>query len=374
MPIPLQRDPEVTAKAVATWLEGVVAGAHDVRISNLCAPPTSGFSNETILADASWTDADGQRRTDELVVRVKPTGYKVFMESDFDLQHRLLGVLDRDSPVPVPPLLFVEPDPGPLGAPFFVMRKVAGNAAPDRPPYNEEGWLADATPEHRRLVWRSAIDALVAVHNIPPETVAFLAKPELGPTGFDQIFEYWRRSFAWAAHGDEFRIAAAALDWMESNLPADRPTSLSWGDARIGNMLFEDGQVRAVVDWEMLSLGGAEMDLGWWLFLDQFHSFDVPRLEGLGSRAETIELWEAGTGRAATNLDWYEVFAGFRFAIVLMRIEEMFHTFGIPGSDAAPSGPAPAPATTSSRPEPDNAVLRLLAGKLDIEPPRPLPR
>jgi aminoglycoside phosphotransferase (APT) family kinase protein len=356
VPLPTQRDFDVTSKAIAGWLERAVEGARDVSIADLCVPATSGFSNETIMADLAWTAADGERAGESVAIRVKPMGYKVFMEADFEAQHRLLTVLDRETPVKVPPMLWYEEDESVLGAPFFVMRKVPGQPAPDQPNYNQGGWLFEASPEVRRRCWRNAIDALVTVHSVPTETVAFLVKPELGATGFDQIFEYWRRSYEWAAEGGEYRIAAAALEWMEANRPAEKPTALSWGDCRIANMLFHEGDVQACLDWEMLSLGGHQMDLGWWLHLDDFHSFSTPRLEGLGGRSETIELWEEGTGEKATDLHFYEVFAGFRFAVVLMRIASMAEDLGFARGDMARNNP----------------VTHLLARYLDIEPPPPL--
>lgn len=357
MPIPTERDEAATTAAIATWLSDTVEGARDIAVTGLAVPDGSGFSNETLLCTASWS-AGGEHVTEDLVVRVKPTGYQVFLESDFELQYRLLTVLDRETAVPVPPILWFEEDDAVLGAPFFVMRRVPGRAAPDAPPYNQEGWLADLEPRERRTLWEAAVDALVAVHRVPTEQVEFVGKPELGDTGLDQIFEYWRRSFEWAARGEEYRIAATTLEWLEANVPSERPTALSWGDARIGNILFHEGAVEAVVDWEMLSLGGHQMDLGWWLFLDSFHSFDVPRLEGLGTRAETIERWEAGTGERATDLAWYEAFAGFRFAVVLMRIGQMYESFGVSREDRGDM-------------ERNNPVLHLLARQLDLEPPVP---
>lgn len=357
MPIPTERDEAATTAAIAAWLADTVEGATDVTVGALAVPDGSGFSNETLLCSASWT-VGGERVDEDLVVRVKPMGYQVFLESDFERQYRLLTVLDRETEVPVPPILWFEEDESVLGAPFFVMRRVPGQAAPDAPPYNQEGWIADLSPAQRRRMWEAAVDALVTVHQVPTDLVDFVGKPELGETGFDQIFEYWRRSFEWAARGEEYRIAAATLEWLEAHVPTVRPTALSWGDARIGNILFHDGQVEAVVDWEMLSLGGHQMDLGWWLFLDAFHSFDVPRLDGLGSREETIERWEAGTDERATDLEWYEAFAGFRFAVVLMRIGQMYESFGVSREDRGDM-------------ERNNPVLHLLARQLDLEPPRP---
>jgi aminoglycoside phosphotransferase (APT) family kinase protein len=357
MPIPAQRDLDESRSALQTWLAAKIPEATEVTVSALSVPEGSGFSNETLLADITWRTPH-QEKSDSLVIRVKPTGYQIFLEADFELQYRLLAVLDADTDVPVPPTLWFETDESVLGAPFFVMRRVPGRAAADRPPYNESGWLFDATPEERRRLWERAVDALIAVHRVPTETVAFLAKPELGDTGFDQTLTYWQRSFEWAKRGLPNPVGDAALEWLLANLPATRPTALSWGDARVGNILFHEGAVTAVLDWEMLSLGGHEMDLGWWLFLDDYHTIDVPRLPGLGDREETIARWEAGTGETAGDLLWYEIFAGFRFVIVMMRLSQMFESWGVKVS-------------TPDDSETNNQVTRLLAAKIPGTPAFP---
>ncbi|MCW2894966.1 MAG: aminoglycoside phosphotransferase [Actinomycetia bacterium] len=356
MPIPSKRDIDQVTRALSAWLANRLDDcAGDVVITGISAPASSGFSNETWIIPASWTDAAGKRLSEEFVVRVEPTEHQVFLEADFGRQHRLISMLDRDTDLPVPPMLWLEEDPGVFGAPFFVMRKVPGAPAPDQPSYNAAGWLADYGPEERHAVWTKAVDMLVRVHQVPVDTVAFLDRPELGATGFDQEFTAARRYYEWAAAGGRTsRIIEATYDWLERNLPQRRPTALSWGDARIGNMLFADGNVRAVLDWEMASLGGHEMDLGWWLFLDRFHNLLAPRLDGLGTAEETIARWEAGTGEQALDLEWYEVFAGFRFAIVMKRIAHLA------GSDSEDS-------------ERNNPVLHMLARQLDLAPPGELP-
>lgn len=349
MPIPMQRSEADIGDALAQWIPIVEPDARDVIVRNLSAPLASGFSNETIFADLHWVTKGGARRDESVVVRVKPTGYRVFLESDFDVQRAVMRALHDHGTVPVPLILWSDDDPDVFGAPFFVMRRVEGVPVPDRPPHYEAGWLLAASPPERRVVWESAIGALVSVHRVPLSVVSFVGKPGLGTSGFEQLLEYWRRSFEWAAAGRELRIARAALTWLEGNIPADRATALSWGDSRMGNMLFHQGKVSAVIDWEMVSLGGPLVDLGWWLFFDAYASVSVPRLEGLGSRAETIERWEAGTGVAARDLRWYEIFAAFRFALVLQRMADM--------TEASPS-------------QPDNKVLRLLAAWLDVAPPQ----
>ena len=234
------------------------------------------------------------------------------------------------------------------------MRRINGKAPADVPPYLTEGFLFDASPERRRTLWQNAMDAMIKVHSVPVEQVKFLDKPELGETGFDQIFEYWRRSYEWSARGAAQPVADYAWKWMNENMPTERPTELSWGDARLGNMMFDldTFAVTGVLDWEMLSLGGPSMDLGWWLFLEDFQAHGLQSLEGLGTREETVAYWEAGTGKKVTDLHWYEVFAGFRFACVMMRIIQMY---GEPGDEPSPY-------------ELDNPVTRVLAQKLGIHP------
>lgn len=355
MPIPEMRDLTVARKVLRDWLADQLPDATGVEISELTAPGGTGFSNETLIFDATWHEGD-DRHERGLVVRVKPTGYQLFLEADFEQQYRLLKLLDDSTEVPVPPMYWFEDDAAVLGAPFFVMGKVDGKAPTDNPAYNQEGWLFDATPEQRATLWHSAMASFAKVHN-PSIDASFLAKPQRGATGFDQQLKYWEESFTWAAQGRPQPVAEAAWAWMQANLPSERPTGLSWGDARIGNMLFDDNfECRAIVDWEMLSLGGPMYDLGWWLFLDRFHSegYGIPRLPGLGSYADTVAEYESLTGTKTHDLEFYEVYAGFRFAIVMIKLSQMFTAYDIEGMESM---------------ETNNPVTQVLARMLDVPPP-----
>ena len=325
MPIPEQRDFEATRKILAEWLRDKVG---DVEVSQLVIPDGTGYSNETLLFDAGGAS---------YVLRVKPTGYQLFLETDFERQFQMMKLVGETTSVPMPKMLWFEEDDSYLGAPFFVMSKVDGKIPSDNPAYNTEGFLADATVEQRRRLWRSAMDAFTGLHReIKADDIAFLSKPERGATGFDQQWSYWTDFFQWAAKGNEQPIAEAALAWLTGNMPADRPTAFAWGDARVGNMIFDDFECRAVLDCEMVSLGGPLADLGWWLFLDRFHSegYGVPRLEGLGSRDETLALWQERVG-PTDGVEWYEIYAGFKFAGIMIKLSQLFeHWEMMPVADA----------------------------------------
>ena len=76
----------------------------------------------------------------------------------------------------------------------------------------------------------------------------------------------------------------AAWKWLDANWPDDgEHVELCWGDARPGNEMFDGTDVIGVFDWEMVSLGNGESDLGWWVFLQRFHTdgTGVPLPEGM---------------------------------------------------------------------------------------------
>jgi aminoglycoside phosphotransferase (APT) family kinase protein len=85
-------------------------------------------------------------------------------------------------------------------------------------------------------------------------------------------------------------------------------------------------EVIGVFDWEMVSLGNSESDLGWWLFLQRFslETGGAELLPGMLDREATIALWEELMGRPATNVAFYELLAGFQFCLVMVKLSEMF--------------------------------------------------
>ena len=88
--------------------------------------------------------------------------------------------------------------------------------------------------------------------------------------------------------------------------------------------MFQGTDVVGVFDWEMVSLGNGESDLGWWCFLQRFHTegTGVALPDGLLDRAETIAEWERLRGRPAPNVDFYELLGGFQFCLVMVRLAE----------------------------------------------------
>jgi aminoglycoside phosphotransferase (APT) family kinase protein len=326
------RNPDELRRVLLPWLRRRLPGASDIDLPQP-QQPDAGGSSETFLLDPMIHDGGMQRRA-EWVLRIQATSFQVYLDPSVERQFRVLQLLGQSAAAPVPRTLWYEPDPRILGAPFFVMERVAGRSPGNV--YHARGLFADATPTARTAMWCSALQAMARIHRADVTCFGFLARAELGATGLEQELAYWDQYARWC--GSPLRpVQLQAREWLRAQLPRERGTGLAWGDARPGNMLFRDDQCVAVIDWETVSLAGAETDLGWWLFYDWMVSagMGTPRLAGLGDRTETIGLWEQFVGRKAQALDWHEVFATWRYSLVSDRARQLMRDHG--AADAPPA-------------------------------------
>lgn len=318
---PNVRDLDALAATLSHWLGRQLADAQDIIVTNLSYPLGAGMSHETILFDAEWREG-GARQSQCMVVRIKPTNSLVYCDDLFDQQYRLIQLMHENGAVRVAKPLWFEADGSILGAPFFVMEKVAGRVAVSYPPYSKSGWLVETAPADRRRLWESAVQQLAAIQTVPVSDAVFLALPG-GPDGFDQEVDRWRRFMHWVDPKGERSFLRETFDRMLAMAPANRPEGIVWGDSRIGNMMIgADFQVAAVMDWEQPSLGGALHDLGWWLQCDYNQTIGqgITPLEGMGSREETIALWRQVAGKSAEDIAWYEAFASFKMECLAVRM------------------------------------------------------
>lgn len=330
MPIPAQRAVEQTRSALAGWLARTLQADGEVRLGELRGPGATGFSNETHIVDASWSSA-GAEQMASLVVRIAPTGYSLFPDAAFDTQYRVMRALAATS-IPVPTVRWYEPDASVLGAPFFVMDEVRGRVPPDNPPYHMGGWLFDVSPAHRERLWWGAIDAMADLHRLDWRACGL----DFLTGGLGEGLAYYESFLDSVETGEPVPMARRALDWLRSNLPTGEQTVLTWGDARVGNVMYDDeGAVLAVLDWEMVGLGAPAQDVAWALFLDRHHSegCNVPRLEGFPSTAGTIAHYEARGAIALRDMEFYEVFSAFRFCVIMGRLAVIFKDWGLLPAD-----------------------------------------
>jgi len=205
------------------------------------------------------------------------------------------------------------------------MKRTPGRIPTDMPPYNMDGWMVHETSEtQRKAMWRAAVDSMAAIHQLDYKDLGFADLEVAGSTPLQQQLAYWQDYLDWALEGSGHAIGQSALDWLQSNQPANEPTVLCWGDSRLGNIIFRESLdgIAAVLDWEMAVLGNPVQDLAWFNYLDATFSegLGMPRLAGLPDYEETIAQWEKSSGYSARDYNYYLIFAAMRYGIILSRI------------------------------------------------------
>jgi aminoglycoside phosphotransferase (APT) family kinase protein len=318
---PWRRDPGELTEQLGAWAREVVAP--DAVVAEVTTPEGNGMSSETVLFELR-RGGDTVRHVARLAPL--PSLFPVFPEYDLDLQARCMRLVRAATDVPVPEVPWYEPDPQWLGSPFLVMSRVDGRVPPDVPPYVFGGWVADLTPAQREQLEANTISVLARLHRVTPTThdLAFLARPEHGPSALDQQLGYQRWYYEWAREGERYPLIERTFDWLDAHRPEEGPTVLNWGDSRLGNMLFDGLEPVAVLDWEMATLGPKEIDLAWAVFLHRFFDdlaerFEMPAMKDLMVRDRVIATYERLSGEPVRDLEWFEVFAALRFAIVSVR-------------------------------------------------------
>jgi len=332
VPVAGQRDPEQIKGVLEAWITEQIPGASGLEITNLVVPQSSGFSNETFLFDAAWNERD-TRNAAELVLRSQPATHHLFPEIDLVTQQYLsMKLLGEHSDVPVAHVRWAERDTAVLGGPFFVMDRLHGVVPADAPPYTQEGFVVDMTPEQRARWARNGVEAMTRVAKVDWRAAGFahLDLQHHGALGPEQRRNYFHNYLQWAWGDQDHPVLHEAWRWLVANWPDDGDhIELCWGDARPGNQMYggaDHTEVIGVFDWEMVSLGNSESDLGWWLFLQEYslEAGGAQMLPGMLDRAATIALWEELMGRAAESVAFYEILAGFQFSLVMVRLAAMF--------------------------------------------------
>ncbi|WP_101758123.1 phosphotransferase family protein [Oceanicoccus sp. KOV_DT_Chl] len=284
------------------------------------------MSNVTLMFEIHYQQ-DGIEVEQACVGRLCPEIEKpVFPEYDLSEQYKVMEILDSKTSLPTPPLLGLELDTRVLGTPFYIMKKIEGRIPGDMPPYTMGGWMMEEVgPAERAALWNAAIRSMAQLHQLDYQALGFdFLAPAAGKTALQAQLDYWQRYLEWGLEGTPCPICDQALQWLNDNQPKNEPTTLCWGDARLGNLIIsQDCQsIAAVLDWEMAVLGNPVQDLAWWNFIDRTFSegLGMPRLEGLPSVQDTNKLWEQASGFSAKDYHYYEVFAGLRYGLIMARL------------------------------------------------------
>lgn len=315
-------DMNQVAQQLSQWLHK--QGQARTEVTQL-RPSSGGFSNITLLARFSRA---GGNDAQDMVIRVQPQTAAVYPDCDVRVQYRTMELL-QSSGLPVPGLHGMETDSCVLGAPFFIMSRIDGKVPEENPLYHLEGWLHDLEPAAIRQHWFAGLDGVARLSRLDWRAQGFeFLLPPAGTTPLQQQLAYYRHMLQWSESlsGQHYEWLHRGLQWLERNQPSNEPLALSWGDAKLGNCVFKDGQLSGMLDWERPAIANPVDDLSWWLMLDESlcTGFGLPRLAGLPSREESIAYWEKASGHSAANLPYYDVFSAWRFTLVMSRIGHIF--------------------------------------------------
>jgi aminoglycoside phosphotransferase (APT) family kinase protein len=287
--------------------------------------PGSGYSAENLVLGARGDDGSYER----LVLRRDTSEAPIYPSQSPGtttgvlLQHAVMDAVRRCGRVPVAESLGLESDPSVLGAPFFVMRYVAGDVLGEDPPYTRRGFFVEASPAERRRLVTEGLETLARVHetNLEDPGLTSLHVPGVRPGAARQL-EIWEGCLREGLVGRSSPLFERCLEWLHAGIPEEPPSVLSWGDSRPGNMIWQDFRVACITDFEGAAIGPRELDVGWWLMFDRWmhEASGVARLAGEPDRSEQQALYEAAAGVSVGSTIWYEVFSALRFATTVVQV------------------------------------------------------
>lgn len=299
----------IDAAAVTAWFEANVDGARGPLQFELIA---GGHSNLTF----GVTDADGNR----YVLRRPPLGQVLATAHDMGREHRIISALGPTG-VPVPRTLGLCTDDAVNGAPFYVMGFVDGYVVRD-----QKSAEADLDEAGRRRAGESIADVLADIHAIDVEAVG------LGDLGkhdgyIARQLKRWYSQFqsSNALTGRAVPLVHEVHDRLAARIPEQQGVAIVHGDYRLDNcMVGPDGNVVAVLDWEICTLGDPLADLGllqvyWSDATDPEASLlAAPTLAaGFPTRAEVTERYAARSDRDLSQLDFYTSFGFWKLACIV---------------------------------------------------------
>lgn len=327
------RDVTTLPSVLSKWLSTVMPGGVAPEITVESGVDSNGMSSETIMLTGRWEE-NGESKEQQWVARVAPTTDDVPVFSSYRLDHQfeVMRQVGELTDVPVPNVRWMDTTGEVLGTPFFLMDRVDGQVPPDVMPYTFGGnWFADAPLERQRELQDSTVEVLAKLHAIPDAAERFAFLSEVDPPGDTPL----RRHFGWLKDWYEFSVpdigrsplVERALKWLEDNFPEDvaaSETVLTWGDSRIGNVLYDDFRPAAVLDWEMATLGPRELDVSWIIFAHMVFQelagmAGLPGLPDVMREEDVRATYRELTGAELSDLRWFYIYSGVIWCCVFMR-------------------------------------------------------
>jgi aminoglycoside phosphotransferase (APT) family kinase protein len=309
------------------WLAGRWPDVAELRVGEL-ESPSSGFSALTLVVPVRGVRG-GVAFEEKVVLRVESPDPAIYpaqapdLDVEVEIQFRVMEALARTGAAPLAPLIGYEADAAVLGQPFFVMGWVPGDVAIENPPYTAEGFFDEPAPAARRTMIEEGLRVLAAVHAVDwrEAGLGWLVPPGAEP-GVAVQLALWqgfaRRELRERVHP----LLDEGFAWLHERLPGDLESRFSWGDARLGNIRFQDARCTCITDFENAAIAPAEIDVGWWLMFDRtmHECVGIERLPGEPTREEQQAFYEACAGRKLGDLHYHEVLGAVRYSAIVVRV------------------------------------------------------
>lgn len=288
-------------------------GISDIEIANVRQVSTAaGGSNGTLLFNATYRREGAEERQD-LVLRFLPAS-GLFHKYDVSGQFRLQRALER-SKVPVPRQWWLDAEGAHLKVPGYVMEMVSGVSPPMN--WKTSGLIADASPAARREMMSGYVHALAGIHAVNWQGLGltWLEDRAAGSRPIEREANWYWDALNWVNLDDNVSKLRHVYDMLIKHEPDFTPV-LCHGDANLGNYLFSDNKVVAVVDWEMAFIGAPECDVAFLRVGDEILQGHIPSPEGALTYDEIYAEYERASGRPLRHMAYFELFASYRSAVI----------------------------------------------------------
>src|SRR3954451_19705183 len=293
--------PGIDVAGVTSWFEANVPGVRPPLSFELIA---GGRSNLTFGVG----DAEGPRRW---ALRRPPLHGVLGSAHDVGREHRVVAAL-AGTDVPVPPALGLCEDPDVTGAPFFVMEFVEGVVLRDEE-LERGGFAGDV----RSRASHAMVETLAAIHAVVPADVG------LGELGRQEGY-IARQLKRWQGQLEQARTRELpdleeAHARLSEAIPEQGPATIVHGDYRLDNMILSpQGDVRAVLDWELCTLGDPMADVGLLVvYWNRPWGVAPANFDGFPPVDDLIERYGQVSGRDLSQLDFYVAFGSWKLAAII---------------------------------------------------------
>jgi aminoglycoside phosphotransferase (APT) family kinase protein len=242
---------------------------------------------------------------------------------DMGREHKVVSAL-ANTGVPVAPIAGYCTDEGLIGTPFYLMEWVEG------PILRSTAEALGFSEADREAIGRRVVETLVGIHAVDPDAVG------LGDLGRKENYVA-RQIKRWTGQWEKGKTRDVPLveevgERLAARIPEQGPATIVHGDYRLDNMILTDeGEVAAVVDWELCTLGDPLADVGmlivyWAKASDQLIPLIDPatKLPGFQSREEVRDLYAELAGRDLSQIDFYIALANWKMAIILEGVYARF--------------------------------------------------